>query len=321
MEVSRSRPRKKIFVEQGVMWTPWTSNVDFYMGSSDRVDGVRKTGNGEYKLIDEANNPWSGASTKGENFSWDLELSEKRWEVKDITSGNDIFVPLYGASKIGQFMAEMNRALNQLEQLSVVLINFLEDKDFERFQTLSLDERSAVNLASDLKLFLESNTRSIRNMEISYGKSLLIRDMFDRIRRFKDLMDKILNSESKHADVIVQLKSQIDLIFIENVPLPPLFNFLKKLGFLSENIGESPLQSTLSCVDHPWFNEISFWDDWTNMITPAEAFSPATDGVIFVHREKGYFHVPLVDLVDWLRFDRISRRAPKFRMIKIPRVA
>lgn len=275
-----------------INWIKWNPDNEIPFDANDLPSDkrVKGTGNGELKLINDADSPFSGGKLMGGFTAYDIIMSDgKKYEVKEIKKDREeMRIGTEGSVFISRLKRKLDLAVDQI-------FDFLHEAPESKEH-----DDIAIQMVS-MKKFLD---------KMEYSRGLMMGGTTKNKIGFYQIcqtLNKIVKSYSgsKFIDV-PQL----------GIPIPAVefAIFARKYSIEPEVLGVTRMEMAKHLLQHEYFeNPDSFKNDWENVAKPSSLF-PDIEAVVVVNKEKGYSVIGKEFFDTSLEFVRITKGSVKIRV-------
>lgn len=272
------------------VWVEWPEEarkVDF-------VSVMKGFGDGEQRIA-----YTFGGSMMGGNKSYDIFIRDHgRWEVKDLTNGNDIRPGTQGARFYSNIHARIVSAFLEIGRF------VREAMTWDRFECASVRERKMLTYIDD---FVTANfANMVEAGEISKTRFVEFKKVITYVSAFK---------RKRETDVIHSVLT--DDFFVEGLDHRTYVSIAKSLARSNEFILQKfdAMDLALDNLHDEMFDDPDELVKLVNSIMPSNIFGHHADGLILVHREKGFMILKGKLMDDYIILDQVTQSKPKFRLV------
>lgn len=297
-------------VSPDLIWNPWS--LEALLVSFERH--VRRVGRGpgENRSVAEPTAPTFGGEIQGPNTHYDVDNVGALFEVKGLSGyERTINIGGEGNSLVTDFTSQICLVVGELREFKKVLD--ILDRVTAR---AVLTEGFSIQRFNDF--FEELVPKLETGVEIARGTVIHAVDQFERITRFMIRAKAELEiSKKKIGSVIFDYEGKT--LLLEQASSELQLQLLRDVGVPPEEIARKFFLIIGQKITHPWLTNYGrFREAWENLAQAADVLTAATDGLLVVHEEYGWFLIPLSEVNTRLTFDSITRRSLRFRLNALP---
>jgi hypothetical protein len=273
-----------------VDWLAWpeeSKHVDF-------TSVMKGIGDGEQRLAF-----IFGGSIMGGSKSYDLVIrGSGRWEVKDLTAGNSIRPCTQGTRAYLNVYTRLASAVKEIRDFVA------EASKSECLSSLSERDRKVISYVSD---YLAANyTNLVESGEISKTRFIELKKVVTYVSNFK---------EKRESDLVHDLLTND--YFVEGIDHETYVSIAKVLAKTDSFVASKfdKVDFALDNLRDPMFNDPEELVKLVNSIKATNIFGVHADGLILVHKDRGFFVVPYDRMDETVVFDQVTQGKPKFKLV------
>lgn len=271
-------------------WIPWpeeSKHVDF-------ISVMKGIGDGEQRLAF-----LFGGSIMGGSKSYDIVIrGSGRWEVKDLTAGNSIRPCTQGTR---MYLNVYNRLANAVKEMR----DFLNEVfTLECVSNLSQRDLKMLTYVND---YLSANyTNLVESGEISKTRFVELKKVVTFVSIFK---------QKRESDVVHDLLTND--YFVEGIDHRTYISIAKQLSKTDQFVASrfDKVDLALDNLHDPMFDDPDELVKLVNSIKATAIFGVHADGLILVHKDKGFFVISHEKMDTTVVFDQVTQGKPKFKLV------
>lgn len=270
-----------------IAWPEESKHVDF-------ISVMKGIGDGEQRLA-----YLFGGSIMGGSKSYDLVIrGSGRWEVKDLTAGNSIRPCTQGTR---MYLNVYNRLANAVKEMR----DFLNEV-FKPDCLTQVSERDLKMLMYVGDYLTANYTNLVESGEISKTRFVELKKVVTFVSTFK---------EKRESDVVHDLLTND--YFVEGIDHKTYISIAKQLAKTDEFVASrfDKVDFALDNLRDPMFDDPDELVKLVNSIKATSIFGVHADGLILVHKEKGFFVISHDRMDNLVIFDQVTQGKPKFKLV------